>query len=111
VALHFVETRTIFFSCVVLPISVENLTKSYSSGNEMDQEETIPVCLTSMSGKQGVGAGPRTNLNIGMDYWNGDTPSVLVNGRGHRAPSATPVIPGVSGNLWPQVRIIVPSLK
>ena len=96
-------------SCIFVN-SVANST-CYGSGKDTDQQGTIPVHPISIGGKQGVGAGPLTNLNIGMDYWSGGAPSVLANGRGHRVPSSTIIPSGVSGDLWPQVLFDVPLLR
>eukprot|EP00250_Pteridium_aquilinum_P003826 c14102_g1_i2 orf=624-1709(+) len=56
-----------------------------------------------------VGAGPVTNLNIGMDYWSGGTPGLLAGNRGGKrgamAGNTTALIPSanpVPGELWLQ---------
>ncbi|MCO5569459.1 hypothetical protein L7F22_023171 [Adiantum nelumboides] len=50
----------------------------YGSGQE-GNHHAVQALPLSIAGKQVMGAGPLTNLNIGMDYWNGGAPAVLTN--------------------------------
>lgn len=84
---------------------------AYGSGHEGNHGgATVQALPLSIAGKQVMGAGPLTNLNIGMDYWNGGAPAVLANSRGKRGTasgSTTAIIPsgvgaGVSGDIWLQ---------
>eukprot|EP00250_Pteridium_aquilinum_P014988 c22316_g1_i1 orf=141-1478(+) len=84
----------------------------YGSGQEGNHGGAVQALPLSIAGKQVMGAGPLTNLNIGMDYWNGGAPAVLANSRGKRgtAPGTTALVPSglgpgrdvVSGDLWLQ---------
>ncbi|MCO5567688.1 hypothetical protein L7F22_021382 [Adiantum nelumboides] len=85
----------------------------YGSGQE-GNHHAVQALPLSIAGKQVMGAGPLTNLNIGMDYWNGGAPAVLANS-GVRRPSpttTTAMIPSgvglgrdvVSGDLWQDER-------
>lgn len=78
--------------------------------------QTIPMMPMPVAGVTGGVAGPTTNLNIGMDYWNTSTPSLMPPIRG-RAPAATgagAMVPGglsgsrenVPSDLWTQVSLI-----
>lgn len=57
----------------------------YGSAQDVNHptgNHTLGAMPISIGGKQVVGAGPVTNLNIGMDYWNGGTPGLLAGNRG-----------------------------
>lgn len=91
---------------------------SYGSAQDVNHAASnppVPAMPISIAGKQVVGAGPLTNLHIGMDYWSGGTPSVLTNSRGKRGAAvvaSTAMIPtnnmmvpardGVPSELWLQ---------
>ena len=79
----------------------------YGNVTEDVNQMTGPI---SIGGKQVVGAGPLTNLNIGMDYWSGGSPAVLGASRGKRgsATNNNALIPSPSvmpGELWLQVYV------
>lgn len=74
------------------------------SGHEVHPVPALPI---SIAGKQVVGAGPLTNLNIGMDYWSGGASAVLANSQGKLgAVTATAMVrsPNMVGStdLWLQ---------
>ncbi|KAI5079421.1 hypothetical protein GOP47_0004900 [Adiantum capillus-veneris] len=50
----------------------------YGSGQD-GNHAAVQALPLSIAGKQVMGAGPLTNLNIGMDYWNGGAPAVLAH--------------------------------
>lgn len=82
-----------------------NITSYGHDTQDVGNRTTVPM---SIGGKQVVGAGPLTNLNIGMDYWSGGSPAVLGASRGKRGSAANnaALIPSpnvVSGEIWLQV--------
>lgn len=60
--------------------------------------QTIPIMPMPVAGVPGVVAGPTTNLNIGMDYWNASNPPPIPPVRG-KVPAATVAGAMVSGGL------------
>ena len=68
--------------------------------NNGGHSKNLPIAI---AGKQVIGAGPLTNLNIGMDYWNGGAPAVLANQgkKGSLVPTSTR--PTRDGEFWIQV--------
>ncbi|KAH7438947.1 hypothetical protein KP509_04G038200 [Ceratopteris richardii] len=94
------------------PTQIAN-SSPYGSGHDVNHPmgnhslSTVPI---SIGGKQVVGAGPVTNLNIGMDYWSGGTPGLLASNRagmrGALSGNSTSMIPPstnqVSGESWLQ---------
>ncbi|XP_026664247.2 bZIP transcription factor 1-D-like isoform X1 [Phoenix dactylifera] len=74
--------------------------------------QTIPIMPMPVAGVPGGVAGPTTNLNIGMDYWNASNPPPIPPVRG-KVPAATvagAMVPGglvgsrenVPSELWMQ---------
>ncbi|CAL9182129.1 unnamed protein product [Musa hybrid cultivar] len=47
-----------------------------TASTQTTSHQTVPVMPILAAGLPGVVAGPTTNLNIGLDYWVGPTPSV-----------------------------------
>ncbi|THU48781.1 hypothetical protein C4D60_Mb06t02630 [Musa balbisiana] len=47
-----------------------------TASTQTTSHQTVPVMPILAAGLSGVVAGPTTNLNIGLDYWVGPTPSV-----------------------------------
>ncbi|XP_065042024.1 bZIP transcription factor 1-B-like isoform X2 [Musa acuminata AAA Group] len=55
----------------------QNGTSGIATGStQTKSHQTVPVMPILAAGLPGVVAGPTTNLNIGLDYWVGPTPSV-----------------------------------
>nr|XP_010920014.1 bZIP transcription factor 16 isoform X1 [Elaeis guineensis]XP_010920015.1 bZIP transcription factor 16 isoform X1 [Elaeis guineensis]XP_010920016.1 bZIP transcription factor 16 isoform X1 [Elaeis guineensis]XP_019705678.1 bZIP transcription factor 16 isoform X1 [Elaeis guineensis] len=65
---------------------------------QVTSSQTIPIMPMPVAGVPGGVAGPTTNLNIGMDYWNTSTPSPMPPIRG-KAPAATGAGAMVPGGL------------
>lgn len=90
------------------PVANSTLYGGAQDANHTMGNHPVAAVPISIAGKQVVGAGPLTNLNIGMDYWSGGTPSVLANSRAKRGSGAvtTAMIP--STNMIGSVRDGVP---
>ncbi|MCO5553266.1 hypothetical protein L7F22_006787 [Adiantum nelumboides] len=105
------ELRKNSFDQATSEVPNSHMISPYGSAQDPMGNHAQAAMPISIGGKQVVGAGPVTNLNIGMDYWSGGTPGLLANNRGGKrasmAGNTTALIPStanaVSGELWMQI--------
>ncbi|MCO5574521.1 hypothetical protein L7F22_028306 [Adiantum nelumboides] len=104
------ELRKNSFDQATSEVPNSHMISPYGSAQDPMGNHAQAAMPISIGGKQVVGAGPVTNLNIGMDYWSGGTPGLLANNRGGKrasmAGNTTALIPStantMSGELWMQ---------
>ena len=76
-----------------------------NGGSNTQAMAAIPLAT---SGAPGIGPGPPTNLNIGMDYWGAPSTIPAMRGKVQSAPVAGGLVTtgsrdGIQSQLWLQV--------